>query len=266
MIITLAIIIWVSCSAANDSNYYYYFNDEKIYLRLDTNYIFIKFSNELVETIDTFLLEFQSIEYVADSIYNIEGFRLFKIMESNCYSDLTRSVKEYKFTQFINPVFINHDSIPLFIGETFLCRFKPYITDSEIWSFADSCNIDIDRHSDVISNKYIFRIGNGTELSTLEIANAIYEIGIATYSQPNFYSWIRPDGYDILDEYYTYQWNIEKVVGLPDYDNAAWEVTIEIQILLWPLLIRELRNTKIFILADTLQVTIALMKIQYRSL
>ena len=225
VIIPLLVIMTFSFIGASEKDYYYYYRGEKALLNLDTNTVYVKLADTSGTAWEDFLYNFSEIVISENSKTNIDGFKLLQITNETDYDDLLTSLSSYDNVLYSNPVFKATDSLPLLVLESFVCKFHSNIGEPEIQQLIDEYKLNIVKKSKYIDNEYLLSITNSTELSVIEIANLIYETGIAEYSQPNFYAYISPAGYTILDEYYEYQWNIEKVVGVQNYSKASWEIT-----------------------------------------
>jgi subtilisin family serine protease len=225
MIIPLLVLMSFSFIVATEKGHYYYYKGEKVFLDLDTNAVYVKLTDTSITAWEDFQNNFPQIVISEKSGTNIKGFKLFQISNETNYDDLLSSLSSDESIQYHNPVFRATDSLPLLVLESFVCKFHSDVGEPEIQQLINEYKLKINRRSKYIDNEYLFSVTDSTELSAVETANVFYELGIAQYSEPNFYAYINPAGYTISDEYYEYQWNIEKVVGIQSYSKASWEIT-----------------------------------------
>lgn len=214
-----------------DSNNYYYYQGEKIYLSTRTDQMVVKLFtnanrnrlNEVVQT-DTVIEPLQN--FLTDTSNN------FIIFEAKPNKIITSStINKYKLSPDIScssPLF-NYDSSNVLQGLTdeFIIKLKPTSTISQLQDLVIQYNCILIEESEFEPNQFLISSSNST-YNALQLANIFYETNLFEYSTPNF---IFTNMLQSNDEYYSNQWALNNtgqnggVAGIDIKVEKAWTIT-----------------------------------------
>lgn len=223
-LLLLAMVLSLGASVSAEGEYYY-FKGGLIPIVIDTNSVFIQFQGLSPDQAAPLVTEkYPHLTYDPSNQQCIEAFGLFDLHDSADYQATIAALEEEPFVSVVSPVTLSYDT-QSFIAATLICNFHPTVSQTEIDSLVEYYNLIVEKDNVCELGAYLFRVTENSP-SVIDMANILYEQGYASFSHPNFYSLVTPDSYTIQDEYYLWnQWNIQKVVGLPGYPNAAWEIS-----------------------------------------
>ena len=224
-------LVFVICSilnagdlAAQDS-LFYYSGGGVIFYQIDTTRLLLKFDGILPD---------QGFNYIKSSYPEMEfdtifaeqkGFGLFNIQGSYTYDSIYASLDDQESIDFVHPVVLFIDTIPIFILDEFICMFTPGTSQSLIDSLIEDNALEVMDTNTVLGNEYVFRVTVETASFMVDLCNDLYEREYTQFCHPNFLVRIIPDSYQIIDEYYAYQYNIKKTIDYENYYHECWEIT-----------------------------------------
>jgi serine protease len=221
----MLLAITTICHAAD--SLYYYSEGRMIPVAIDQSKIAVQFEGvTLDEGAAMLTASFPSASYSPGQDPVVEDFGIVHLSQPSEYDELFQAMQELPYVSRINPVGITVDTMPMYLGETFVCRFNPSLSQGDIDGLMNQYGLELVSENEGTPHEYLIRLTPDCDFSVIEIANLFYEMPETEYSLPNFYCLVTLDSYQIYDEYYNdYQGNVQKSVGVAGYANAAWEIT-----------------------------------------
>ncbi|KAA3605594.1 MAG: T9SS C-terminal target domain-containing protein [Calditrichaeota bacterium] len=233
------------CSTAFADSYYYY-HGKQIPFSQNTEKISVRFKDQvsLAERISltkkfTFLKEFKEEFNLVPKGLDVGDWELaeqaiLELKESSTpkeISNLILNLNQEKIIELAEPIYKTEKSDFYLYGKI-VVRFEDTISESEVNAVANEFGLTIIRSRIWNENIYDFWISKNTALTSLEVANKIFEKGIAVYSLPDFMqtNWLD----DPNDPFFPNQWHLKnegtpiQYSGTPGADlNVinAWTVT-----------------------------------------
>jgi hypothetical protein len=195
-ILTLSFVLCllISTSHAQQSDFYYTFNNNKI---------------NLTKISDKFLAEFPN--GLANSSTNPPGQKL----TSKCFLVLeTQNLNTYGENAKISPTYITEDGTEISYPSEIILHFKNGINNAEKSSLVTSNNLELVKSS---SSFNVYRVIG----DALQISKMIYTSGKVDFCTPNFYMRFDRTSVDNPpnDEYYSQQWYLN--IFLADYRGVS---------------------------------------------
>ncbi len=225
--IALGVIACGQNAAASADSLYYYSNGAEIYMQVDTSRLLLKFDGVPPAQGFNYINNlYPEMEF--DTIFaEHKGFGLFSIQGNYIYDSILESLASQESVEFLHPVALFDDTIPIFTLDELICMFAPGTAQGLIDSLIDYYHLNIVDTNSVLGNEYVLRVTDETESFIVDVCNDLYGTGFVQFCHPNFLIRIIPDSYQIIDEYYAYQYNIKAAIDYGNYYNDCWEITAE---------------------------------------
>jgi len=222
----------------SDSNttYWYYVNNEKVYLPLTTDAVTILYDENMTDfERDIVTNDINDLTHVAElKDWGKPEPAIVKLKSGLSQTELLTILNELRAkpgVRIANPVFTFPDA-QLTITDQFIARFKPNVQIEVVEAFNQANNVEFVKATR-LPNTYILSVGAGS--NTIDMANLYYESDITIYATPDFVRSL-----DKLfipnDTWFPGQWGMENTgtnppdgVGTPDADiNAsdAWDIAL----------------------------------------
>ncbi len=202
-------------------NYYYNRNKRINLIKNDLFYSFKSNNsiNEIKKRVKECKLDIVNILSATDkSHFFIKRSRNLSLSKlENCLKSY--SVESYQ-NYYVNNPANSVDSWPIVPSNKIVISFKSETTKSQIKNVIKRYNLKLIKESKLIDLFYIFDTDPNR---AIEVANKIYESGIAKYSEPDFYI---PYYKKFIpnDQYFPDQWHLADGVGGVNIKNA-WDIT-----------------------------------------
>ncbi len=221
----LLLAITSICHAAD--SLYYYSQGRMIPVPIDQGKIAVLFEGVTLDQGAAMLeIAYPTVNYEPGQDPIIEDFGIVRLNEPDRYDTVFQTLQELTYVARVNPVGYAVDTMPMYFGETFVCRFVPSLSQEDIGDLMNQYALELVSENEGTPHEYLIRLTSACPLSVIEVANLFYNMPETEYSLPNFYCLITLDSYPVYDEYYNqHQGNVRKSVGVAGYANAAWEIT-----------------------------------------
>ena len=228
--ISILIFLFSISAIYAQSNYYYYYKGQKVYLTLDkTNITLSTFEDFQKTSVSTLSLKdfnielentggqsnkFAKVEF-QNTPNDIEYFQKLSLLNSN-----PKIIKA-------QPNFFNPFGVKIAMSNYFYVKLKNLGDLTILQNFASQKNVQIIEQNKFMPLWYTLKCKKNTIGSTLEIANYFFETGYFSSSVPDFLS----DDLHSNDPFYNDQWalnNTGQVNGVNGIDikvNNAWNIT-----------------------------------------
>lgn len=225
MVSAICLLVMGHNMAASVDSLFYYSGGSEIYLQIDTTRILLKFDSIPPD---------QGFNYIKSSYPEMEfdtifaeqkGFGLFNIQGSYTYDSIYASLGGQESIDFVHPVVLFVDTIPIFILDEFICMFAPGASQTLIDSLIEHNSLEVIDTNTVFGNEYVLQATGETASFIVDLCNDLYEKEYVQFCHPNFLVRIIPDSYEIIDEYYDYQYNIKKTIDYENYNHECWQIT-----------------------------------------
>ncbi len=203
-VITIVLFLTIYSIQAQQLNYYY--NGNKKIAIYRSNNSFITYDNNLKEV----RKGFEKIQ-----TFSIKGFTILE----NKKKDI--SSKQVSLLKQISPAFLltPKSAFKMFPTKTIRVKLKPNVTKNEVLRLIGKNDI-VD-----ITKKYdVYQINIMDINKSLEIANKIFEAGIAEFSMPDFYIPIQVDQID--DPLFPLQYQMNNTGQSIDGENGVYDIDI----------------------------------------
>lgn len=225
LVLFLASMCVIPVSASETA--FYYYKNQPVPLTIDSSQVMIAFEGYSInDGMRIMLLKCPELAFDSSIQVPVEDFGLFDLEPGVDYDSLMTSLRGDEIVRSVNPVISVTEEYSEYVGETFVCKFAPFVTKAEIDSLATAYHLMVGSENEYMPGEYVLKTTKQTGYTTIETANLFNNLEQTVYSHPNFYAWLILDGYSVQDEYYLpYQNNVQKVVGLPGYEEGAWEIT-----------------------------------------
>lgn len=240
----LAFIFVVSTSSFADS--YYYFHGKPIPFAQNLEKISVRFQKQVSDSekleltqkyslLKNFNTDFNLVPQGIDvGDWELSAQAILELENSSTtqeISSLISILNQEKIIELAEPIY-KTEQADFYLYGKLVVRFKDSISENKIESIADEFGLRIIRSRIWNENIYDFWISKNSNLTSLEIANRIFEKGIAVYSLPDFMqtNWLD----DPNDPFFPNQWHLKnegtpiQFSGVPGADlNVlnAWTVT-----------------------------------------
>ncbi|WP_051285325.1 S8 family serine peptidase [Aequorivita capsosiphonis] len=175
----------------DQTGYYYYFQDTKIYLNLDTENFYLDAdtnldTNELKEP-DFLPFTFKNDNYSGITSNKWAEVKIKTKLSENVYfqklNDLKRTSSKIISVQ---PSFITMEGDKIDMSSYFYVKLKDPGDFSKLENEAKKNNVLIIGHNELMPQWYTLKCTKETKLNTLDIANRFYNTGHFASSEPDF--------------------------------------------------------------------------------
>ena len=227
--------------AQNTVKNYYYYKNEKRYLELDTNYVFISFtSSDLLQNdkLSRFGSTKQHKESMNSSLKQTlnkdEDFywaevKLGENLPSESYSQRVSSLRQVENVQVVSPYFKSANSKRIGLSNFFYVKVKTLSDTTILQRFAKRYNTIIVKQDVFMPLWFALSCTKNTGVNALELANMFYESGMFQYAEPDL---MLDDVLNAVDDpYYPSQWGLKNtgqyqgVAGIDIKAADAWRLS-----------------------------------------
>lgn len=232
---------------AQQSEYYYYYNGNRIDLEVDSTHFYVVSEGELQSQSITYVrtLGYNISKQVRSSVYNLvtplpirrskesRAEIFLSTVEIPCglttseWGNFFENVRALDNVQQVLPSFkLNGNKVE--ISNNFYVKLHSEEDVGELREMANLHNVEIIGQHKHMPLWYILSCSVSSTSNALEVANIFYASKKFAYSEPEMYSGIT---FHSDDTYFDYQWNLKntgEVTGYPGIDinvEEAWEIT-----------------------------------------
>lgn len=244
----ILIIICLFSIFGYTQNSFYYYNNQKVYINIDREYISIN-SNLNNTFLESFSTSYQSkTEFVENNIRKYaqtnDNITLSRKSLKNYYSEVKviSSIKDniLNYTNFVNslnnnatvlkvsPCYKTKNGKRLGLTNNFYVKINP-TNISQLYSYAQSNNIEILGRDSFMDNWYILSCSKNNPKNSLEYANQFHESGLFITAEPEF---VYHDLQASVDPFYAEQWGLKNTgqygsqyAGIDIKAEQAWSIT-----------------------------------------
>ncbi len=245
----ILILIFLFAFFISNAQNYYYYNNQKVYLEMETEFVSVNGIN------NQNYLDNYSNNYISKTEFNELYVRSYMIPTDEnargrvnlknyyCEIKVIDNIKNNstKYTNFINE--LNNDpyiikASPCFkspigkrIGLTnyFYVKIHSISDENILYNYAKNYNLEVIGRDPHMPNWYIVSCNKNNPLNSLEYSNLFYESGLFETAEPEF---VFHENLATNDELYPIQWNLKNTgqfnPNYPDIDinvEPAWEIT-----------------------------------------
>ena len=187
----LMMLCFILCSihAIAQTDYYYYYQGEKIPLTLDENKVVVSIPKEYGETIERICANVQVLETIEDDYFNIF---VIKRSEFEKLTSMDTWEKDAKFVLLDSGYFIN-DYFEGFATPYMTVELKKEQDIDLLTSYAEEYRLRIVEQDSFMPLWYVLSITLETEKTAMEVANALWESRDFAASEPDFAAYFITD-------------------------------------------------------------------------
>ena len=202
ILVLFFVLACIATASASETAFYYYKN-QPMPLTIDSSQVLIAFDGyPLQDGMRIMLLKCPELAFDSSSQVPVEDFGLFDLDLGVDYDSLMTALRGDEIVRSVNPVIAVADGYSEYVGETFVCKFAPFVTRAEIDSLVAAYHLTVESENEYMPGQYALKTTKQTGCTTIEIANLFNNLEQTVYSHPNFYAWLILDGYSVQDEYY----------------------------------------------------------------
>ena len=225
-IFTLILSIFMIMGINGQSKYFYYSNNVRIPINLDTKNITINTNSDFNKsTLRNFQLnKFELLSDYTDKNYKYSNIELTQNLNNKDYFTLIDNLNSIKNVIKVNPNFTNEKGQKLGLSNYLYVKLKSEKDFSTLKEKASQLHIEIIEQNKYMPLWYTLKITKSTPENTLATANSLFETGLFASSQPDFLS---DDLLCTNDPSFGSLWGLNNTSN-PNYDiNAcqAWTIT-----------------------------------------
>lgn len=168
------------------SQFFYYYNDDKIYLFEDHSIAFVRISKQNAEETMTRLsvLPGSMIKDVAESgEYLVAKVILGKPPGGSTSLTAVRSIAGVETANYM----LRHRTSLLGYTDEFIARLADDTSIDDFEAFMDEHGVRIKEVNNHVARQYLLAMSNTSRYTYFQVVNRLYESGLVQFSEPNFY-------------------------------------------------------------------------------
>jgi subtilisin family serine protease len=190
LIIILGFFYSLSLSAQQESDHFYYYFGEKIFLKQRTDKIYFDFApNVSEEQLHSLIRSDASLKPAAD-IRLEEGSLRFAILEAKEGKQITSTaVQTLKSRPEIVWASYMYQCNEMLIGLTndFVVKLKETTSYEQLKKLTEQNHCTIGEENRYVKDQFMLYVSKVSELNTLQLSNLFYETGLFEFASPNFF-------------------------------------------------------------------------------
>lgn len=228
----IIIIFLLTSHMLSAQNNFYYYQGEKIPLKISRDKILVKFKKEMpLESKRSAVSITSKIKPISEKNIHRNNLVIAELAENTTENELKQVITELnknKNILYANPYYAYSDSILIGLTNQFTVKLKNTTTYLELEALINLTKTTIDKQDKYDKNIYIIGANKNSTGNALEIANYFYETGKFEFSEPSF---LKKAKLYTNDQFYSQQWSLENTGqngGTVDADmdvNEAWTIT-----------------------------------------
>lgn len=212
------------------SNYFYYYNNSKVYLSLDKSSVTLITENDFqkssVNSLN--LKEFNLKQENQNATYKYSNTEFQQIPSTVEYFQKLNMLNSNPKIIKAQPNFITADGKLVGMSNYFYVSLHNSNDYEHLMNFAKNKNVEVLYEIPYLPLCYVLICNKNTIGSTLEVANSFYESGLFKYSVPDFLS----DDILSTDPLFNNQWSLKNtgqfngISGIDIKAEQAWTITL----------------------------------------
>lgn len=216
-------------------SHYYYYQGNKIQIELDTEKLFLKFSEDATKAEKLRVISTISLSKSVDTstIQTLHNFAIISMSGSRSITSVINTISSLNSNNsiMIAAPFFTYlpDSTSQGITEQFIVKLKNSSDLFELEQIATETNTTIYKQNEFMPDVYTLIADKNSQGNALEMANLFYESGKFEFCQPNFIRIVKPSC--ATDPSFIHQWALKNTGQNGGTQNAdinickAWEIT-----------------------------------------
>ena len=183
-------------------------------LHIDSSKVMVRFESTF--SVDDVQDLVNSVERIVSSVpdqYAIDSFVVYSLSTGDGYEAFMDSLAELNGVGFVEPYYLSPGGIPMLVSERICIGFDPGVGRSTVDSVASAHSITIVDSLPGMTNVFIMRNSQESQLRVVELSNLLHGIETVRFSHPDFVAAIGLDTTVIQDYYSSYQWHSQRIVG-----------------------------------------------------
>ena len=182
----LSVFFVLSLNASQETEHFYYFQGERIFLQQRADKVFVRFAPNINrEHLHNLTNENSTLSQSVSNVKLHDGFAIFEINGRQVSLAFLNLFKEKPEVISATPLF-QHNHTILGITDEFIVKLKPTTSYEQLQAFARKNNSIVGEENRFVRNQFIVRVSRTSELNALQKANLFYETGLFVFSEPNF--------------------------------------------------------------------------------
>lgn len=212
-----------------NSEYYYWYKGEKIYLTLNTEYVnviaddsFLKYSSTSSQP-----QKYSIAQDYSSTTGNLVKLRMSSKLVESEYSTTINTLKQDQQVKYVLPFFERTDAEPIGTSDVFYLKLKSESDLSKLTEVAGEHNVQIIKEVPHMPLWYILSIQNSSFSHSVDASNYFYETGYFADIDPAFMFNFKSNSTTGIDPMFGQLWGL-KNTSYPGIDiNAvnAWSIT-----------------------------------------
>ncbi|MDR2962158.1 MAG: S8 family serine peptidase [Bacteroidales bacterium] len=231
LIISLSIFFSLFLKAQEQSEYFYYYQGEKIFLQQIPNKLFIRFTKNINKEQVQNLIKNSRLQLSPDS--NIEESTInFIILETKNEKDIPLfTTRETIITNpeivSVAPIF-KYNEISQGLTDEFVVKLQEWTSYEQLQELVKEHDCSIKRENQFIKSQFIISVSKSSKLNAMQMANLFYQTDFFEFSEPNF---IVFNAFNSNDTFFDQQWGLKNTgqgsgtSGIDIKAEQVWDIT-----------------------------------------
>jgi subtilisin family serine protease len=221
LMLTVTLSASLNVLRSQPSSYSYPYREGFISLSPTEESFLIKFSDDTLQTVALNQLQRMGMT-LSRTILTLSGERVHLVRSSKKDMKLLQLLKELPGVIWASPVFRYQDGKQQVVLNTFVVKFKPEVSESEITFLNATYAVSIEREDACSSGGRRFLIKHpwGNNVDVFKLSNEYSRLPTVEYAIPDFLILDALDTGGPNDPYYANQWALAKINA-----EGAWEIT-----------------------------------------
>jgi hypothetical protein len=196
----LFLAIQLAGVAYGSDSLFFYSDGKRCVLEVDRSRLMVKW-RPFIGSIEQsgYLDPFPALVASSPRLIGLTGYFLHEIRETAGIDSLITAMNSDSNVVEINPVLKAGQFGLYYFGDEIVCRFESQVSSEFVDSVCRSNAIEIIEQSPCVPGVYLLKTTSGSSLSTLDMANYLYELKETIWAHPNFEEGGSFQGYAIQD-------------------------------------------------------------------
>jgi subtilisin family serine protease len=232
-VLAIAGVLFSQMQQIQAENVFYYYGNEKIFLKERNDKIFLKLDLNVAnkERLKDLKTEIKSFELITDINADDDIVLPFVVIETKNGNDIPLTLYgSYKMNAMITSAtaMLQYNEVLQGLTDEFVVQLKSPSLYGQLEKLAlqNNCIIENDKWMGV--NQYMLSVSKTSKLNSLQMANLFYETGLFEFAEPDF---VILNAVHSNDPYFNDQWGLKNTgqyLGTAGIDlkiESAWTVT-----------------------------------------
>lgn len=209
-----------------DATHYYWYNGEKIYLTLNTEYVNVVVEGVNLKSSNTLFPNYNVVQTSSGQNGDILKLNLASKKTASEYSEIAKDLKQNKQVKHVLPFFNRGSAEPIGTSDIFYLKLKDPSDITLLKSLADEQSVEVVKEAPYMPLWYIISIRNSAFESSVDASNYFYETEKFADVDPAFMFNFNPNAIP-NDPMFGQLWGLKNnsYLGIDINVTAAWDIT-----------------------------------------